>query len=202
MVQNIQRKFISPMIKYMRSNKDWACAWCIDIYCGKVADGVWQVCKRQFLCGASTNIGNANDVGAAHTTQRTILCFFFAFWNWFLWNFCVDTVSTGQMPHANNKMSSIDQAVEATDAAYESDPDDMDDDSVRPFIKDSVFFAAKDGLSIALFALLSSVDSAAKKNAIINQVCLECEYDQLVDRWQRWWTESDSNRNLFRVHST
>lgn len=50
----------------------------------------------------------------------------------------------------------------------EIQPDEEED--VRPFIKDSVYFAAKDGLSIALYSLLSNVQSESARNAIINQV--------------------------------
>ena len=52
---------------------------------------------------------------------------------------------------------------------------DIDDEEeltckVRQTIKDSIFFAAKDGLSIALHSLLSNFDNVRLKNAIINQV--------------------------------
>lgn len=49
---------------------------------------------------------------------------------------------------------------------------DFDDDANSPFIKEKVYYAAKDGLSIALLALLSGVKSEAARNAIINQVSI------------------------------
>lgn len=71
----------------------------------------------------------------------------------------------------DNKIPTADEAEEAKDTIDDTDSDGcMDADNIRPFIKDSVYYAAKDGLSIALFALLSSVESMALKNAIINQV--------------------------------
>lgn len=70
----------------------------------------------------------------------------------------------------DNKIATGDEAEEAKDIIDDTDSDGMDADNIRPFIKDSVYYAAKDGLSIALFALLSSVESMATKNAIINQV--------------------------------
>lgn len=76
-----------------------------------------------------------------------------------------------EMSH-DNKTSTTDETEEAKDTIDDMDSDGMDADNIRPFIKDSVYYAAKDGLSIALFALLSSVDSMATKNAIINQVSL------------------------------
>lgn len=70
----------------------------------------------------------------------------------------------------DNEIRTGDEAEEAKDTIDDTDSDGMDADNIRPFIKDSVYYAAKDGLSIALFALLSSVESMATKNAIINQV--------------------------------
>lgn len=72
----------------------------------------------------------------------------------------------------DNKNPTADEAEEAKNTIDDTDSDGMDADNIRPFIKDSVYYAAKDGLSIALFALLSSVESMATKNAIINQVSL------------------------------
>lgn len=47
--------------------------------------------------------------------------------------------------------------------------DQLDDDA-RPFLKDRVYYAAKDGLSIAMYALLNGAKDEETKNAIINQV--------------------------------
>lgn len=47
------------------------------------------------------------------------------------------------------------------------------EECVRPFIKERVYYAAKDGLPIALTSLLSSVESEATKNAYINQVSFD-----------------------------
>lgn len=44
------------------------------------------------------------------------------------------------------------------------------EERVRPLIKERVYYAAKDGLPIALTSLLSNVESDATKNAYINQV--------------------------------
>lgn len=46
----------------------------------------------------------------------------------------------------------------------------IDADNVRPFIRDSIYYAAKDGLSINLCSLLSNIENDDTKNAIINQV--------------------------------
>lgn len=46
------------------------------------------------------------------------------------------------------------------------------EERIRPFVKERVYYAAKDGLPIALTSLLSSVESEATKNAYINQVSL------------------------------
>ncbi|XP_055311305.1 protein fem-1 homolog B isoform X3 [Sitodiplosis mosellana] len=47
------------------------------------------------------------------------------------------------------------------------------EERVRPFIKERVYYAAKDGLPIALTSLLSSVESETTKNAYINQIVEE-----------------------------
>lgn len=70
---------------------------------------------------------------------------------------------------------SRDRKIQSPEEAEEDDESEETElnyleDSIRPFIKDSVYYAAKDGLSIALFALLSGVQNDATKNAIINQV--------------------------------
>lgn len=41
---------------------------------------------------------------------------------------------------------------------------------IQPLLKERVYFAAKDGLPIALLSLLSNIESDALKNAYINQV--------------------------------
>lgn len=46
------------------------------------------------------------------------------------------------------------------------------EERIRPLIKERVYYAAKDGLPIALTSLLSSVESETTKNAYINQVSL------------------------------
>lgn len=43
-------------------------------------------------------------------------------------------------------------------------------ETVRPFIRDSVYYAAKDGLPLNLSSLLSQIDDVDTRNAIINQV--------------------------------
>lgn len=48
----------------------------------------------------------------------------------------------------------------------------FDTDNVRPFIRDSIYYAAKDGLSINLCSLLSNIKNDDTKNAIINQVSI------------------------------
>lgn len=42
----------------------------------------------------------------------------------------------------------------------------------NPFLRDNIYYAAKDGLSIALFALLDSIDDVKACNWIINQVLI------------------------------
>lgn len=48
--------------------------------------------------------------------------------------------------------------------------DNQIDDEDRPFLRDRVYYAAKDGLSIAMYALLNNVNDEDTKNVIINQV--------------------------------
>ncbi|XP_037038800.1 protein fem-1 homolog B isoform X1 [Bradysia coprophila] len=50
-----------------------------------------------------------------------------------------------------------------------NDVDSQLDEEDRPFLRDRVYYAAKDGLSIAMFALLNNVKDDETKNAIINQ---------------------------------
>lgn len=51
----------------------------------------------------------------------------------------------------------------------ETQPDEEQDD-VRPLVKDNLYYAAKDGLSIVLYSLLAQVKSESARNVIINQV--------------------------------
>lgn len=44
------------------------------------------------------------------------------------------------------------------------------EDDDNPFLRDNVYFAAKDGLSIALYTLLASVTDEDVQSSIINQV--------------------------------
>lgn len=48
--------------------------------------------------------------------------------------------------------------------------DNQIDDENIPFLRDRVYYAAKDGLAIAMFDLLSNVKDDDTRNAIINQV--------------------------------
>lgn len=48
--------------------------------------------------------------------------------------------------------------------------DNQLDEDDRPFLRDRVYYAAKDGLPIALCALFGNVKDEDTKNAIINQV--------------------------------
>lgn len=71
----------------------------------------------------------------------------------------------------NNRQrdESISGTVDNDTDQYES-IESSGEDCVRPLIKERVYYAAKDGLPIALTSLLSSVESEATKNAYINQV--------------------------------
>lgn len=51
-----------------------------------------------------------------------------------------------------------------------NDVDSQLDEEDRPFLRDRVYYSAKDGLSIAMYALLNNVKDDETKNAIINQV--------------------------------
>ncbi len=51
-----------------------------------------------------------------------------------------------------------------------NDIDNQLDEEDRPFLRDRVYYAAKDGLPIAMYALLNNVKDDETKNAIINQV--------------------------------
>lgn len=51
-----------------------------------------------------------------------------------------------------------------------NDMDNQLDEEDRPFLRDRVYYAAKDGLSIAMYALFDNVKDDDIKNAIINQV--------------------------------
>lgn len=57
----------------------------------------------------------------------------------------------------------------SADSDQNIDPDSSEE-RVRPFIKERVYYAAKDGLPIALTSLLSSVESESTRNTYINQV--------------------------------
>lgn len=48
--------------------------------------------------------------------------------------------------------------------------DNQIDEEDRPFLRERVYYAAKDGLPIAMYALLNNVKDDETKNAIINQV--------------------------------
>lgn len=48
--------------------------------------------------------------------------------------------------------------------------DNQIDDEDRPSLRDRVYYAAKDGLSIAMFELLKIAKDDDTKNAFINQV--------------------------------
>lgn len=62
----------------------------------------------------------------------------------------------------------------------ESQPTE-DPEDAKPFIKDSVYYAAKDGLSIALFALLSKVPFDTR-NDIVNEVCIHIDW--ISSNWE------------------
>lgn len=47
---------------------------------------------------------------------------------------------------------------------------DQSEDDDNPFLRDNVYFAAKDGLAIALYTLLASVKDDDVQCSIINQV--------------------------------
>lgn len=51
-----------------------------------------------------------------------------------------------------------------------NDVDNQIDEEDKLFLRDRVYYAAKDGLSIAMYALLNNVKDDEIKNAIINQV--------------------------------
>lgn len=57
-----------------------------------------------------------------------------------------------------------------TDTDHNDNIESSGEERVRPFIKERVYYAAKDGLPIALTSLLSNVESEVTKNAYINQV--------------------------------
>lgn len=44
----------------------------------------------------------------------------------------------------------------------------------NPFLRDNIYFAAKDGLSIALFALLNNIDDEKLLDRILNHVSVQC----------------------------
>lgn len=46
-----------------------------------------------------------------------------------------------------------------------------DPEDVKPFIKDRVYYAAKDGLAVALYSLLRELPMQSARNDIINEVC-------------------------------
>lgn len=47
---------------------------------------------------------------------------------------------------------------------------DQSEDDDNPFLRDNVYFAAKDGLAIALYTLLAGVKDENVQSSIINQV--------------------------------
>lgn len=69
---------------------------------------------------------------------------------------------------ASNDRVTVDQldGSNASNIEIETDSEEM----IRPNIKERVYYAAKDGLPIALLSLLSNGENEATKNAYINQV--------------------------------
>lgn len=67
--------------------------------------------------------------------------------------------------HDESNSSAVDNDTDQNDSL-----DSSGEERVRPLIKERVYYAAKDGLPIALTSLLSNVESEATKNAYINQV--------------------------------
>lgn len=53
---------------------------------------------------------------------------------------------------------------------------DQSEDDDNPFLRDNVYFAAKDGLAIALYTLLASVKDDDVQCSIINQVKHHLDY--------------------------
>lgn len=47
-------------------------------------------------------------------------------------------------------------------------------DKIRQSTKDSVYFAAKDGLSIAMYSLLTAIENEVIQNSVLNQVFILC----------------------------
>lgn len=58
----------------------------------------------------------------------------------------------------------------AADTEHNEHTENSAEERIRPIIKERVYYAAKDGLPIALTSLLSSVESETTRNAYINQV--------------------------------
>lgn len=74
----------------------------------------------------------------------------------------------------NNRQRDESNAGTTADLAEQNENIETNDaeERIRPLIKERVYYAAKDGLPIALTSLLSSVESETTKNAYINQVSL------------------------------
>lgn len=49
---------------------------------------------------------------------------------------------------------------------------DCEEKYIRQSTKDSVYFAAKDGLSIAMYSLLTAIGNEVVQNNVLNQVFL------------------------------
>lgn len=72
----------------------------------------------------------------------------------------------------NNRQRDEANAGTTANADHNENIETSAEERVRPIIKEKVYYAAKDGLPIALTSLLSSIESETTKNAYINQVSL------------------------------
>lgn len=74
----------------------------------------------------------------------------------------------------NNNRHGDDAEAGSSDTDQNEQNEDSAEESIRPIIKERVYYAAKDGLPIALTSLLSNVDNEVTRNAYINQVNFTC----------------------------
>lgn len=83
-------------------------------------------------------------------------------------------------PISNRQRDEANEGTAASNADHNDNIETSAEECVRPIIKEKVYYAAKDGLPIALTSLLSSVESETTKNAYINQVSLLVIYIKLI----------------------
>lgn len=80
----------------------------------------------------------------------------------------------------NNNNNDDDDTTTTTTTTNNTTETSINNDIIRQSVKNAVYFAAKDGLSIAIIAKLSEIKSEQAKLSLINEVVLFIYYDYYV----------------------